>query len=44
MDEIEQIAEEHWDWLQSLLKLLYITAFIHGAKHQKELATPKDKE
>lgn len=39
----EQLAEEHWTWLESLLVLifaviryLYKTAFIHGMKHGEE--------
>jgi len=33
---IEEIAEEHWRWLEPLMRYLYITAFIHGAKHQED--------
>ncbi len=39
-----QIAEEHWEWIESLLfqqrlmeKKLFIDAFIHGYKHGKEI-------
>ena len=35
-----QLAEEHWDWLQSILgkqremeKKLFIDSFIHGVEH-----------
>lgn len=38
----EQLAEEHWNWLQSILdrqrimeKKLFIDAFVHGFKHGK---------
>ncbi len=53
MLDAEKIANEHWEWLEKvlrqipscalniplpfgLLKVLYITAFIHGWKHAKE--------
>jgi hypothetical protein len=29
-------AEEHWEWLAKVLKIVYITAFEHGEKHGKE--------
>ena len=29
----KELAEEHWKWLQSLLKKVYIDAFVHGYKH-----------
>ena len=29
-------AKEHWEWLSSLLKKIYIDAFIHGHKHGTE--------
>lgn len=28
-----QKAEEHWMWLEGLLRKVYIDAFIHGYKH-----------
>lgn len=31
-----QLAEEHWDWLESILRKMFIDAFIHGYKHGKE--------
>lgn len=31
----EQLAQEHWKWLSSLLKKMYIDAFVHGYKHGK---------
>ena len=49
-DKIKKLADEHWKWLEELLKTMntqeyyldtleyiYKTAFIHGAKHQREL-------
>lgn len=36
MSEGERLAQEHWKWLQSILKKIYIDAFIHGYKHGKE--------
>ncbi len=47
-NEIRRKAEEHWDWLEPILKLiftpqhleivryLYITSGVHFAKHQRE--------
>jgi len=32
----KQLAEEHWLWLEPLLHYLYVTAFIHGAKHERK--------
>ena len=39
----EKLAEEHWNWLVSVLDLqrqmerkLFIDAFIHGYKHREE--------
>jgi len=31
-----ELATEHWDWLESLLRKVYIDAFVHGYKHAKE--------
>lgn len=40
---IEQLAEEHWYWLYSVLlterqmqKKLFIDAFVHGHKHARK--------
>lgn len=42
-EEARKLAEEHWEWLESLLvvqremeKKLFIDAFIHGTKHGGE--------
>lgn len=32
----EQLAEEHWNWLQTVLAKIYKDAFIHGYKHGKK--------
>ena len=32
----EELAEEHWEWLQRLLERVYKDAFIHGYKHGRE--------
>lgn len=32
----EQLAEAHWVWLESLLRKLYVDAFLHGYKHGLE--------
>lgn len=29
----ENLAIEHWDWLQTLLQKVYCDAFVHGYKH-----------
>lgn len=41
--EARELAEEHWLWLESILgeqrrmeKKLFIDAFIHGVKHEKD--------
>ena len=51
---IKKLSEEHWKWVEGLLKTmdedftleiigyLYKTAFIHGAKHFKELIEKED--
>jgi len=31
-----QLAEEHWGWLESLLRKIFIDAFIHGYKHSQQ--------
>ena len=31
-----ELATEHWDWLETLLRKVYIDAFIHGYKHGEE--------
>ncbi len=32
-DEVRKLAEEHWEWLESLLHKVYVDAMIHGYKH-----------
>lgn len=32
----QELADEHWSWLGSLLEKVYIDAFTHGYKHGKE--------
>jgi len=32
----EQLAEEHWKWLETLLHKIYVDAFVHGEKHGKD--------
>lgn len=29
----EELAEEHWKYVESICKIMYITAMIHGYKH-----------
>ncbi len=35
-DEARKLAENHWEWLESLLHKVYVDAFLHGIKHGKE--------
>lgn len=35
LETAKALAEEHWCWLEPLLKYLYTTAFIHGFKHAR---------
>jgi Leu/Phe-tRNA-protein transferase len=32
----KKLAEEHWTWLESLLRKIYVDAFIHGFHHGLE--------
>uniref|UniRef100_A0A6M3KXL8 Uncharacterized protein n=1 Tax=viral metagenome TaxID=1070528 RepID=A0A6M3KXL8_9ZZZZ len=34
--EREETAEEHWQWLESLLHKIYVDAMVHGMKHGEE--------
>lgn len=40
----EQLAEEHWAWLSSLLEKIYKDAFQHGYKHGKDDAEKVGKD
>lgn len=31
-----ELATEHWNWLETLLRKIYIDAFTHGYKHAKK--------
>lgn len=47
-EQIQQLAEKHWEWLEPILmphftpmeiatmEYLYITAMVHGIKHGQE--------
>jgi len=35
-DRAYQLAAEHWDYLQKVIELHYVSAFIHGYKHGVE--------
>lgn len=39
--EAYTLAEDHWNWLESLMRKVYIDAFVHGYKHGVE--SVKDK-
>lgn len=32
----ETLAEEHWEWLEKVLRRIYTDAFTHGYKHGVE--------
>ena len=34
--EAKELAEAHWEWLESLLRKIFVDAFVHGVKHEKE--------
>ena len=34
--QAEELAEEHWKWLETLLHKLFVDAMVHGYKHGKE--------
>lgn len=36
MEKIEEIAEEHWKYVESICHKMYVDAFIHGWKHGKK--------
>ena len=31
----KELAEAHWAWLVTWLKIIYVDSFIHGYKHGK---------
>lgn len=35
-EEIQQIAEDHWDWFEKWLEMMFKDAFLHGYKHGKQ--------
>ena len=35
-EEVKKMAEDHWEYVEKICKMMYITAFIHGVKHGKE--------
>lgn len=44
MSESEKLAEEHWEFLERWLHIIYVDAFIHGYKHGLESSVQKDEE
>ena len=36
MEKAQDLAEEHWAWLEKLLHKIFVDAFIHGYKHGRE--------
>ena len=41
MSETEKLAEEHWQFLEKWLHLVFVDGFIHGYKHAKKEVQPK---
>ena len=35
-EEIKKLAEDHWEYVESICRKMYIDAFIHGVKHGLE--------
>ncbi len=35
-EEARKLAEKHWEWLESLLRKVYVDAMVHGIKHGQE--------
>ena len=35
-EEAKELAEKHWEWLETLLHKIYVDALIHGIKHGQE--------
>ncbi len=35
-EEAKELAEAHWEWLESLLHKIYVDAIVHGIKHGQE--------
>jgi len=45
--EARELAEAHWQWLESILHKIYVEAMVHGFKHglgYSENLHVKDKE
>ena len=36
LEKSKELAEEHWVWLESILRKIFIDAFVHGYKHAKD--------
>lgn len=36
MTDVEGLAEEHWEFLEKWLHLVFVDGFIHGYKHGEE--------
>jgi len=34
--EAKELAEAHWEWVESLLHKIYVDAMIHGIKHGQQ--------
>jgi len=32
----QQLADEHWNWLETILRKIFKDAFIHGYKHGRK--------
>lgn len=36
MKTAEELAEEHWKFLEKWMHIIYVDAFVHGHKHGKK--------
>jgi len=38
MERAKLLAEEHWEWINKWLHIVFVDAFVHGYKHGREEA------
>ena len=41
-EEAKELAEKHWEWLETLLHKIFVDAMVHGIKHGQELMEGKE--
>ena len=32
-EKAKELAEAHWDWVETWLHMIFVDAFVHGYKH-----------